>query len=111
MKNVVGIGIDICQISRIKRILQKYPRFVDKILHEREQNKRSLEYIASRFAAKEAIFKSLPSRIDFKDIIISSRAGGKPKVELVGMDLEIMLSISHEKDYATAVSLAFNNQI
>jgi phosphopantetheinyl transferase (holo-ACP synthase) len=26
----------------------------------------------------------------------------------VGIDLEIMLSISHEKDYATAISLAFN---
>jgi holo-[acyl-carrier protein] synthase len=101
MNNVVGVGIDICQISRIKAVMQRYPRFPQKILHEREQTKSTSEYIASRFAAKEAIFKSLPFRIDFKNIIISS-GNGKPKVELVGQNLEIMLSI------ATAVALALN---
>jgi holo-[acyl-carrier protein] synthase len=108
MKSIVGVGIDICQISRINKILQKYPRFPCKILHKSEQTKSTPEFIASRFAAKEAIYKSLPCRIDFKDIIITSTGKGKPTVELVGIDLEIMLSISHEKDYATAISLAFN---
>lgn len=105
---VAGIGIDICQISRIARILSRYPRFTDKILHKSEQTRLdSVEYIASRFAAKEAIFKSLPVRIDFKDIIISAGSKGKPTVKLVGSDLEIKLSISHERDYTVAVSLAF----
>lgn len=69
MRRIYGIGVDICQISRIKQLVERSDyhrtRFVTGTFHEIEQKEFSLkedramyEYLASRWALKEAMVKA-----------------------------------------------------
>lgn len=123
MKQFVGIGNDIIEVKRIALSIQRHgQRFLDKIFTPDEQDycfkyKESERHFAGRFAAKEAIVKSIGTGfregIHWLDIEILNDTLGKPHVtfdnELLlryGM-IEIQLSISHCREYATAVALAF----
>ena len=62
---IKGIGIDITELGRIKKILERQPRFPERILTENEierfeklKGQRKIEYFAGRFAAKEAFSKA-----------------------------------------------------
>ena len=80
---IVGIGTDIVHIPRIARLFQQHgSRFASKILHPREQATlqelhpvpRKVEFLAGRWAAKEAAFKALPSvspRLQFPDLFVA----------------------------------------
>jgi holo-[acyl-carrier protein] synthase len=119
---ITGIGTDIVEIHRIKDAVEKRKGFLEKIFNESEieylkrRNMRP-EYIAGRFAAKEAVSKALGTGFrgfDFKDIVIERTALGKPIVELKGKakmialkngDYKLYLSISHCNEYATAYAV------
>lgn len=119
---VIGIGVDIVDVNRIKKLIDKSEAFIEKIFTEeevsslRERNLRP-EFVAGRFAAKEAISKALGTGIrgfSFKDIIITNDVLGKPKVRLTGRAEEIAeangkyfinLSISHEVNNAIAFAI------
>lgn len=117
--NILDIGIDIVEIGRIKKALNKNDNFLNKLFTDKEiELFKSKEYspqtIAGNFAAKEAISKSLGLGIrdyGFKDIEILRDELGKPTVkthnnlEKICRDcgiLQIKVSISHGKDYAVA---------
>ena len=59
---IVGIGMDIIEVRRVKEAVEKNPRFLERIFTRREidyslTKKNKYEHLAARFAAKEAFFK------------------------------------------------------
>lgn len=118
-----GIGNDIIEIERIKRALIKNDRFLTKLftLEERQllQMRKDLATaVAGRFAAKEAVAKALGTgfrQFGMADVEILRDGFGKPVVKLsqkvkdaLGLSdaLEVLVTISHSKDYAVATALA-----
>ncbi len=114
---IYGIGIDVIEISRIEKILErKEKNFVNKILSDNETNQcpidktRKLEYIAGRFAGKEAVAKAIGtgivSQLNWKDIEILNLDSGKPFIKInsdFGLGKFIYhISISHTKELAVA---------
>ncbi|MFD1737675.1 holo-ACP synthase [Bacillus salitolerans] len=108
---IKGIGIDIIEISRIEKLLQNV-KFTDRILTAKEkehfvalEGKRKSEYVAGRFAAKEAFSKAMGTGIgkelSFLDIEVSKDSLGKPYFSRPHME-NVHLSISHSKEYAVA---------
>ncbi|MBD5645426.1 holo-ACP synthase [Clostridium botulinum] len=120
---IYGIGTDIIEIRRIEKAITRNKNFINKLFTKNEMDlweKKNfkLEFIAGRFAAKEAISKALGTGIrdfNFKDIEIINNELGKPQVILkpkaediirkISQSYKIHLSISHEKEYAIAYAL------
>lgn len=109
---IKGIGIDITEIGRIKKILQRQPRFPARILTENEMRRfeelkgqREIEYLAGRFAAKEAFSKAngtgFGKKLSFLDIETTIDEEGKPGI-IKPVSKGVHLSISHSKEYAIA---------
>jgi holo-[acyl-carrier protein] synthase len=81
------------------------------------------EYLASRFAAKEAVMKSLGcgmDKVSFKDIEVASTPDGRPFIRLFGRACEravsigaatVLISISHGKEYAVAFAAAVSEDV
>lgn len=122
MMNILGIGIDIIEIDRIEKVLNRTPRFLDRNFTEKEieyfkKNNLKSESIAGNFAAKEAISKAIGTGIrgfNLKDIEILRDDLGKPIVNKYNnlkeicikySVKEIKVSISHSENYAVANSL------
>jgi holo-[acyl-carrier protein] synthase len=125
--NVIGLGTDIVNINRIKKIYSKYGnQFLNKILTESEKKSekelsrfKSVSTIAKRFAAKEAISKAIgygfSNGIHFKDIEIYNDESGKPYANLNGKaktivnkiskKYNIFLTLSDDKPWAVATAL------
>lgn len=108
---ITGIGIDIIELERIQKIISTQKKFVDRILTENEKQTftqlsewRQVEFLAGRFAAKEAFSKAagtgIGKELSFLDIEISADSLGKPII--VKPELNAHLSISHSRDYAVA---------
>lgn len=112
-------GIDIIEVNRIQEVIEKQgEKFLNHVFTQKEieycqrTNKMQYQHFAARFAAKEAIFKAISSKIlplkeDFwTKIEIENDETGKPKANLVKLNLpevaSMDLSISHLKDYAVA---------
>ena len=100
---IVGIGHDICDSVRIKKILDKYgDRFTMRCFTAIERSKcdsrlkRAASY-AKRFAAKEACSKALGTGIRkgvfWKNMEISNFPSGKPYLSLTGGANDILYSI------------------
>ncbi len=117
-----GIGVDIVEINRFQRIRERYGnRFASRLLtnQEFEQYQRrhfSLNFLATRFAAKEAASKALGTGlaqgIGFKSIEVVNDDQGKPqlvfhgvaKEKIEGLNIcQSLLSLSDEKHYAVAM--------
>lgn len=120
---IKGMGIDIVKIERIDKALEKWERLFEKRVFtqkEREyashlKKKVKIAYLAGRFAAKEAIFKSLGGRISWQDIEILSNENGQPYLTLSQKTKKILdkkrikkvlVTISHNNDYAIAQAMA-----
>ena len=120
---IVGIGSDIIEIERIKKIATQNPRFISRNFTIKEQEyfntrKNSHETIAGNFAAKEAVSKALGTgfrEFGLIDIEVTRNELGAPIVFLHGMAKQIAsrnsikniwISISHCKEYATAYAIA-----
>lgn len=117
---ILGIGTDLVAVARIARVLERNPRFVEKVFSGREQeycNKKAnpAQSYAARFAAKEAVMKALGTGwdkgISFVQIEVIPQISGKPEIELSGAAKayaeslgirQIHLSLSHESEYAAA---------
>lgn len=116
-----GLGHDMIEISRIQRLIERYgQKFLDRLFTKDEQAyclqySRAAERFAGRFAAKEAISKALGTgfreEVTWKGIEILPGNEGKPIVMLSDNinkrfgNPQIMLSISHCKEYASAVAI------
>jgi holo-[acyl-carrier protein] synthase len=116
---IKGVGNDILEIKRVSEACEKYgQKFLDRLFTKREQeyckqHKEFSRHFAGRFAAKEAIVKALGtgfgSEISWLDLEIINDSRGKPEVFLSEKlkqnfgNPQLHLSISHGKEYATAV--------
>ena len=124
---ICGIGTDIVKIERMEEMYSEKTgnfsaffnkSFTKKELLEAEAKPNKAEYFSSRFAAKEAVFKSLDIPTDIKrleNIEILNDENGKPYVNLLGTLLDeankqkitkIHISISHETEYVIAYVIA-----
>ena len=122
--SILGIGIDIVEIHRLKKLLlKKKNNFINKIFtsHEIAYCEKKINVAncySKRFAAKEAFVKALGTgfrkNINFKDIEVVNKHYGKPyllinikvinkiKTSFKVKKFNIFLSISDEKKYAIA---------
>jgi len=120
-------GTDIIEVERIKKAILSTPGFKEKVFTPSEieyADKKSdvtrFIHYAGRFAAKEAVYKSL-SKIDNDfnlseiEIINDSNNKNRPFVNILKPNLSILqqekkliidVSISHIKDYATANAIS-----
>ena len=116
------LGIDIIETNRIKKAITKHgSKFLTKIYTQKEisyceQSKTNQKYqrYAARFAAKEAVAKVIkdgPEGYFWTEIEVSHLSSGAPIVNLSERlkkqlnQKSIEISLSHCKDYATAVAL------
>ncbi len=125
---IYGVGIDIIDIKRIKKVVIKYGnRFKNKCFHHNEILKsesryNSVESYSKRYAAKEACAKALGTGLAqgvfWKDIEIRNNQYGKPYIILHNRAKKIMIdnnlnmknieiSLSDEKDFAIANVVIF----
>lgn len=113
---VCGIGIDITEVARIRRLYGKTPSFLKRFFTPEEiayclKGRNVCERIAARFSAKEAVIKALDRKdLPLKAISILKAETGRPEVALKGAGLKgltVMLSLSHTANYACASAVAF----
>jgi holo-[acyl-carrier protein] synthase len=108
---IKGIGIDIIELSRVRQLISRQSKFVDRILTGNEKKKfedlsdaRKVEFLAGRFAAKEAFSKAMGTGIggelSFLDIEVLTDMSGKPVI--IKPEVRAHLSISHSREYAVA---------
>ncbi len=123
---VQAIGIDLVEIKRIEKTMSKHgKRFAGRILGADELNtfnarQDKAAYLAGRFAAKEAIIKSLgkflkrrPSYASLQ--ILNDKSGhpflsGKKELNKIFKNRNCLISISHERHYATAIAMITDKQ-
>jgi len=109
---ITGIGIDIVELGRIEKLATRQSKFVSRILtltevekYEQLSDARKVEFLAGRFAAKEAFSKAVGTGIgenlSFLHIEISTDINGKPYI-VKPFSKGVHLSISHSKEYAVA---------
>jgi holo-[acyl-carrier protein] synthase len=110
---IVGHGIDIIEISRIKDSIDRFGDvFLRKILHSTEfdiakTHKQIAQYVAGRFAAKEAIYKAMGDKqLSWHDVAIINDSEGKPICQWhYPFEHQLILSISHTHQYAVASAI------
>ena len=118
---IYGTGVDIIEIHRMKEAVDKWGKiFLGKIFTKREiryssSRRFASQHLAARFAAKEAVVKAFGegrrSPVKWTDIEILNDREGKPVVMLHDSAVrlrkkrrvgDIIISMSHSKDYAVA---------
>ena len=122
---VLGIGIDIIEIERIKKSVDEFgDAFLKKIYTQTEimysfSRPNKYQHLAARFAAKEAIYKALSSDTDrvysWQDVEIYNEVNGLPKVNFYGDlkdylndDKQLKISMSHSENYVTCVAILYS---
>ncbi len=118
--STVGVGVDVVDVARFARALERHPRLVERLFTERERDDAACrpERLAARFAAKEAVLKALGSGLgdaSFRSIEVRRAASGAPHLVLSdeaqrlalsrGVD-QWHLSLSHTASTATAFVIA-----
>jgi holo-[acyl-carrier protein] synthase len=115
---IIGIGVDIIEISRIQKSVERYGEsFLRKLFTASEIRYCSskvfpAQHYAARFAAKEAFAKAISTGwsgdFEWKNVEVKNDAVGKPSFELYGKTAEAMkgsavfLSMSHSDDAVVA---------
>jgi holo-[acyl-carrier protein] synthase len=120
-ETVTGVGIDVVEVARMRRLLERLPRAYERLFSEHERTysdgfANPFPRYAARFAAKEAVGKALGiGIIGFVWREIEVRSPGKPRVALHGDVAEIArrlgvarieLSLSHTDETAYALAVA-----
>lgn len=117
------IGVDIIEIERVKRAVERTPRFLQRIFTSREaayclQKHDPYPSLAVRFAAKEALRKLHPALargVRFCDLEVLRDGDGRPLVVLHGEARrrcqsegigDIAISLSHSREQAIAAVVA-----
>jgi holo-[acyl-carrier protein] synthase len=123
--NVIGIGVDLTEVDRVRRLLRKYgERFRDRCFTEHEWDYAhryvdSSARLAARFAGKEAVMKSLGAgwrHIPWRDVEITG--GGAPQVNLAGAAarraeaigaVRVLVTITHTDDRALVFAMSLGD--
>ena len=112
---IYGIGVDLLEIKRVKKLLKSKKSFKKRIftIHENKLS-RSIKnkeiYFGKRFAAKEAFSKALGTGIsdglNFNEIETFSNNKGKPSLRILGKSRIIVKKILKNKKYTIYLSLS-----
>ncbi len=120
---IVGVGLDLCLISRMEKALARSGgRFAARIFTPEERRycegrAQPAQHFAARFAAKEAILKALgvPDGLSWHELEVGHQPSGGPHVLLHGAAAQaatqrgvskLHLSLTHQGDAACAVVIA-----
>jgi holo-[acyl-carrier protein] synthase len=116
---MTGVGIDVLEIARLERALERHPRLAKRVFTPGElayagDRVRPGRHLAARFAAKEAVVKALGlgGALGLGEVEIE--AGEPPCVGLHGrtaaaaraQGVELIVSLTHSRDTAAAVAVA-----
>ena len=118
---IVAIGIDIIEVARVREVLERTPRFTERVFTAAERaycdgrGVVAAQHYAARFAAKEATLKALQTGwrggISWQDVEVAARESGAPYLIFTGQVLTLFkefratathLSISHTSEHAIA---------
>ena len=125
---ILGIGLDLCEVGRIRRLLEKdRDRFVRRVYRPPEiaycdARRRPELHYAARFAAKEAFLKALGRgwRLGWTQLEVARGQSGKPDLILHGKAaaeaarrgvLRAHLTLTHTDDTAAAVVILEGNEL
>jgi holo-[acyl-carrier protein] synthase len=119
---ILGLGVDICEIARMERALDRHPTMRERVFSPEEQaycdtKARPAESYAGRFAAREATIKALGGYRGkrWRDIQVSRHPSGAPSIVLEGNAkrradalgvTRILITFTHEKTSAVAFAVA-----
>jgi holo-[acyl-carrier protein] synthase len=115
---VVGIGVDVVDVSRLKAALDRTPSLAERLFLDAERAAVDGDgaRLAARFAAKEAVSKALGLRgARFLEVEVVSEVSGRPTVRVTGETCAAAeeagvhawhLSLSHDGGVATAFVVA-----
>jgi holo-[acyl-carrier protein] synthase len=125
---IVGLGTDIVEIVRIGQMIERHgEHFLQRVYTEDEirycqRRRESYQHFAGRWAAKEAVMKTLGTGwtrgVGWLDIEVATKRSGQPLINIrgtardiashLGID-EVLISISHCRAYATATAIALRH--
>lgn len=123
---IVGTGIDICEVQRIREAMERHTRFRDRVFTDREvayaeSKANRYERYAARFAAKEAAMKALGTGwrggLAWRDLEVINLRSGRPTLAFHGVAAEIAgrlgarnisLSLTHTVEQAMAFVILEN---
>ena len=120
--DIVGLGVDICEIARMERAISRHPTLRDRVFTPEEiaycdSKARPAESYAGRFAAREATIKALGGyrgRL-WQDVSVTRHPSGAPAIRLDGNAkrradalgvTDVLITFTHEKTSAVAFALA-----
>ncbi len=115
-----GVGVDVVDVARFALALTRRPRIVERLFTEGEQRdgRGRAERLAARFAAKEAVMKSLGvglGSVPWRSIEVVKERSGQPRIALHGAAAElaqrrgvaeVLVSLTHSDLSAIAVVVA-----
>lgn len=114
-----GVGMDLIEIARIERALDRRPRLAERLftpdeLRYAESKGRPGRHLAARFAAKEAVIKALAldggTRMREIEVVAGEppvvRAHGAVREQLEARGVTISISLTHSREMAAAVAVA-----
>jgi holo-[acyl-carrier protein] synthase len=123
----VTVGVDLIEIERVRRTLERYPSFRERCFTEEERRycdsrPNPAQHYAARFAGKEAVGKAIGFGVArafaWREVEIAGRP--KPDVRLTGQvadwaerigAAELDLSMTHSRGIAAAVCVAMNEGV
>ncbi|MGK0551674.1 holo-ACP synthase [Enterococcus faecalis] len=109
---ITGIGIDAVELDRMKQIIETKSTFIQRVLTKAEYQKfiglslhRQIEFLAGRFACKEAFSKAWGTgigKVGLQDIEILVADNGAPIVTKSPHSGQVFVSITHTESLAIA---------
>ena len=119
---ILGLGVDICEIARMERALARHPTMRERVFTQEEvsycdSKGRPAESYAGRFAAREAVIKALGGYRGkgWQEISVTRAPSGAPAIRLEGNAkrradalgvTEVLITFTHEKTNAVAFAVA-----
>jgi holo-[acyl-carrier protein] synthase len=123
---ILGLGVDICEIERMERALRRHPTMRERVFTPQERaycdaKARPAESYAGRFAAREAVIKALGGyrARRWQDISVTRNPAGAPAILLAGNAKRradalgvsrVLVTFSHEKASAIAFAVAVTDR-
>jgi holo-[acyl-carrier protein] synthase len=117
LRAVTGVGVDLLEVARLERALERRPRLAERLFTDAERDyaagrARPVMHLAARFCAKEAVAKALElTAWSFRDVEVVA-TGAAPEVRLSGaaadraaeLGATVSVSLTHTATLAAAVA-------
>ncbi|MDA8391472.1 MAG: holo-ACP synthase [Actinomycetota bacterium] len=120
---MVGVGVDLVEVDRLREVIDRRPRLVERVFTEDERAYASRfsdpwPRLAARFAAKEAALKAIGvglGGMSMLEIEVRRETGGAPLLCVTGQSADVAArkgvaawhcSLTHTASHAQAVVMA-----